>query len=312
MSFPECGRATSDYDGNAVNDPRSIVALRPLGVGEILDRAVTLYVRYWAPLLAVSCVLAVPTAVFQFVELAYYQTILAAKSTAVNLSSAQLTAFFLIAIVVLLLEPFVYVAACAVVGQMYRSEPVNWRRAYGTAARHGLGILLCIATGIGVYFAVVFALTMFFIGGFALASPGRGASPGIVFVIFAVLVFVALGYVVLLMFFAIAMALTAIGAEDVRAPSALTSSFKSVLSRSELGKATLVLLSMIAVTFGIAIVNSGVQMLLINFHLQLVSAAMPAWFHSWSSALALSHSRYIISTFACAATVWTCKPRWSR
>lgn len=41
--------------------------LRPLGVGEILDRAVTLFVRRFAPLVVVLALVAVPAALLQFV-----------------------------------------------------------------------------------------------------------------------------------------------------------------------------------------------------------------------------------------------------
>lgn len=257
-----------------MNDARSLVALRPLGVGEILDRAVTLYVRYWAPLAIVSCALAVPTAVLQFIELAHHISIFTTTAGSPTLSPSQIADIALPTIVILMMQPFVYVAATALTGQIYRSETPDWRSAYARTFRHTLGIILCILTGIGVYLGVAFGFSILLIGSVALLPAFRGPGPSVVLVVGGVIVLIALVYLVFLLFFAIAMALTALGAENTGATSALSSSFKTILNRREVGKATLVGLAWFAVTIAVAFVNAGVQMLLASLHVPLVAAAI--------------------------------------
>src|SRR5580704_12143566 len=47
--------------------PRRAMELRPLGFGEIFDRAVTLYIKNFVPFAAIVLVLIVPLGIFQYV-----------------------------------------------------------------------------------------------------------------------------------------------------------------------------------------------------------------------------------------------------
>ena len=117
--------------------------LRPLGFGEIFDRAITLYVRNFMPFFAIVLVLIVPLAIVQYfvdssqsVQIAEMvrilqhpdakiQTPAASSGPRVNSSpsSSWRLAFYL-------LWPFALDAVAVGVARLYRNRPVDFSACY--------------------------------------------------------------------------------------------------------------------------------------------------------------------------------------
>lgn len=72
-----------------MNAPESQTALRPLGLGEILDRAVTLCVRYFVPFATIYVVFAVPFAVVNFFATRNLQPVLRAINETMTRAAAS-------------------------------------------------------------------------------------------------------------------------------------------------------------------------------------------------------------------------------
>src|SRR5579862_8442027 len=117
--------------------------LRPLGFGEIFDRAITLYVRNFMPFLAIVLVLIVPLAVVQYfldknqsAQIDQLIKIFAHPGTTPpptpNLFSSpgELVAVIAIAFIFYLLWPFALDAVAVGVARLYRGRPVEFRACY--------------------------------------------------------------------------------------------------------------------------------------------------------------------------------------
>ena len=120
--------------------------LRPLGFGEIFDRAVTLYIRNFIPFAAIVAILIVPLAVLQylvdvasqpqldtllrvFTHLGSRQPPISSYPTFYN-SPATIAAYALLVLLTYLVWPFTLNAVAVGVARLYRNRPVEFRACY--------------------------------------------------------------------------------------------------------------------------------------------------------------------------------------
>jgi hypothetical protein len=147
--------------------------LRPLGFGEIFDRAVTLYVRNFVPFAAIVMVLIVPSALLQYlIDRASQPQFNALLQILVHPGSAPTqnipTAFtspalvgVLIALLVLtyVIWPFSLNAVAVGVARLYRNRPVDFSVCYEVVLRRWgqiLGVIVVdVVVLLGWYFAVL-------------------------------------------------------------------------------------------------------------------------------------------------------------
>ncbi len=238
------------------------VQLRPLGVGEILDRAVTLYVRNWLLFAIIAAFVVVPMSVAQ-----YFLTVQSSGAWVQILQQMQhpsrtapatpfgpwLGVFVGVSFVC---TPFMYVAMASALARIYNGQSADWRRAYGVALRHAGGILatvICEAIVlIAVAFTGAFVLGLAFVAAFLLV---RSSAPlGVAMIVVAIALLVAYIVWMMLCYLALALAFEAIGIEQAAFLSAIRSGFSRVFNRRELGKATLICLVFLAVEIGLAVV----------------------------------------------------------
>ena len=248
--------------------PESDVRLRALGVGEIFDRAVTLYVRNVVPFIILTAFVAVPMALSQFFLSSYnsesWQQILAqaqaGKNAAPPVSPPNLLAFVPLLLAVCL-QPFMYVAVAALVGRLYRGEPADWRACCGVALRHAGGIVMAVLCAIGIFAAAAIAAVMIVF--FAALMTGllvRAFLPlGLIAALITLAVFLAAGLCFLLVSLSISLAINAIGIEEAPFGRALGEGFARVFSGPEFRKASLVALSLAAVQLGASMLSAAVQ-----------------------------------------------------
>ena len=155
-------------------NPSTQVALRPMGLGEILDLAITLYRRNFLTLAGISAVVSIPLLILQVIAALFAlpanpfafadnATSLFSNSTGMLL---YFGGFFLISILSAIAEIYEAGAMAAAVSARYLGRAMNIRQAYGQSLRRwfplfvsslflGLVFLVCLSP-----FIAVFALSM--------------------------------------------------------------------------------------------------------------------------------------------------------
>lgn len=195
--------------------------MRPLGLGEILDRAVTLCVRHFVIFALIWVVFALPLAVFQFLGTEDQTKIFGAladilmksnsgKATDGSSIAAALqgkpilngwTAVYFLSF--LFLSPLATAALVATAGAIYLGGRLNFSGAYRAALGryfHLLGYNLMWLLSAGVlYIAVVFVVAILAIGFIAVgtALKGVGVAIAVVFGVVIVLTVVSFAMIVL-------------------------------------------------------------------------------------------------------------------
>lgn len=94
-----------------MGEQRDAVQLRPLSIGEIFDRAITLLVRHWQPFFIIGAICILPRELFAYLQ------------------AAVSPAFGLALLVATLLVAAAGIAIPALVAQIYRNEPLHWTAA---------------------------------------------------------------------------------------------------------------------------------------------------------------------------------------
>jgi hypothetical protein len=240
---------------NAAGEP---VLLRPLTLGEIFDRAVTVYVRDLPLFTLIALALAVPLSIMQYFATrntadAYAQIFAQiqhpGKVPSATAGDAQAAWLLGLIGVALVLTPFATVAIAVAVGRFYRGESADWRSCYALA----LCELLTFAV---VLLAGVFAMSVAFFTAFLLvrASGALGAVAGIAAAAVVIMWLASL----MLCYLAFALAFNAIGIEGLGFGGAIARGFARVFNRAELLRAALVCLAVIAVYVGMALLSTMV------------------------------------------------------
>lgn len=270
---------------NAAGDRAAL--LRPLTLGEIFDRAVTLYVRNFVPISLIALVVVVPSAVLQyfaglhasatFTQL--LQQIENPKSTGVPPVMGADGAFAFSGLGVgIVLGAFVAVAIAVAISRLYNAQRIEWGACYLRAVSRTASILLLLLIEIVLLLVVIFA------GGMAM---------GLVFVIATLIVskYVALGIMafiagavviliwlifLVLCYITFAFAFNALGVERANVLMAMGSGFSRIFNRSEVLRAALVALAFVAMYIGLVIVQMSVAMTLESLHLHVVNVAVSA------------------------------------
>lgn len=251
------------------------VQLRPLGLGEIFDRAVTLYIRNIVPLTIVALAVVLPITIAQYFATANdtsYQQLLAQiehpgrnpATPAFPAASGWLPVFIGLA---LLLSPFATVAIAAATARIYRGEPVLWRDAYAVALRHWITVIVTVVCEIAFVIAVVLAgvvaISVVFASAFLLVRAVPAA--GVVVFILAAIAFLVFLLFLVMCYMSFAFAFNAIGIEEVPFNTAISRGFSRIFNRTEIGRAAVISLALMAVYAGLTTVSMIVATLLMGF-----------------------------------------------
>ncbi len=244
--------------------------LRPLSIGEIFDRAVTLYVRHFALFTLIMLVVALPLTIVSYFATfgsTSYQQILqqathperTAAAVPVLSNLLQLEGLLLLVVVLaLFLMPFASVATVAAVAALYRAERPGWRDCYAVVLRRWPAILGTAFMEIIIMGAVVIAGSLLFGGTLTIAIlVSRGSVAAIVvFAIVVILFMIAWLVTMILCWIALGFAFNAIGLEGSAAFAAISLGFARIFNRRELGRATLVVLALGAIYVGLYLVSA--------------------------------------------------------
>ncbi|MEO6912784.1 MAG: hypothetical protein ABI182_02020 [Candidatus Baltobacteraceae bacterium] len=253
--------------------------LRPLGLGEIFDRAITVYVRNFLAFSAILLVVLIPLSLAQYLSVAQQHQSGSLTQIVAQIehppkpgskTAAPVAPFspwaVLSVVVSLFLSPFANVAVALGVARVYFGKTVDWRACYSAVLRRWPSMLLLtlfeIGTFIGWVFGAVISLgLMGVLGVFTfLAVPFLGV---IVFIVAGIL-FLAWMISLMLVVLAIFFAFNALVIEELGLGAAFRSGFSRIFARPEIGKATVVGLCLLAIQFGIVMVVMGIELLVLS------------------------------------------------
>jgi hypothetical protein len=272
------------------------VLLRPLSLGEIFDRALTLYVRNIALFTLIALVLVVPLAIAQYFAGLHESSSFAQMIAQIQhpgstppqpVSAEQSMWTFLMISLAVVLNAFAVVAIAVAVAHLYRGEPVDWRACYARALQRAGAIVVTLLAEIAIFVVAVFAgafvMAMVFVIAFLLvrASPALG----VVAFIAAVLVGIVWFLGIVLCYLSFGFALSAVGIEQRGVGSAIGTGFSRIFNRSELLRAVLICLALSVVYIGFAVVSLTVAGTLESLNLHIVNVIVNSLLSLVSTAL---------------------------
>lgn len=258
--------------------------LRPLGFGEIFDRAVTLYIRNIVPFVAIVMVLVVPLSILQYISdrisqpqfdawwriLQHPQQASTTQIPPVLNSPAYVVTLLAVAVIAFAAWPFALNAVAVGVARLYGGRPVEFRFCYAAVLRRWpqifgmLGFELLIF--MGWYLATIAVAVVAF-----LIAALMGALSGALAVAFGVAAFAVVFLVMLPLLAPLVVALSfgmyAIVIEERGAAEALSLGFARVFNRAEFWRAMLFAVATTAVIFGASMMFAGIAFLAAVVHL---------------------------------------------
>lgn len=257
--------------------------LRPLGFGEIFDRAVTLYIRNFVSFAGIVAVLIVPLAILQYVldtlegpqfdamiqilehperaRSEHLPTLLDTPGALTITVVSVLAAYFI--------WPFALNAVAVGVARLYRGKPVEFRACYEAVLHRWLGIVAMLGVELlvllGWYLAtvVVVVVVVLIAAPFIVAVPALAAIP----VIVGIFVFLAMLLLLAPLAVALAFCMYGIVIEERGVGNAIALGFARVFNRNEFWRAVLFAVSAGAVVMGASLMISAISLVFIFAHL---------------------------------------------
>jgi hypothetical protein len=253
-------------------EPGSAPELRSLTIGEIFDRATTMYVRNFSVFTLIVLTLLAPLAVLRYILIGKFATESLAQimdaiqhptapHPALAAAGSAAAGLFVVFLLTTLLAPYVYNALAAGVAMIYRGETPTYAPAFRRVLSRGWSLLgttvLCFLVIFAIYIGIAFFLI--FVVALAAAIVGSaGAAVLVVLLIGALLMVVGLVLAVLACVFAT----YATTLEGVPAGQAIAQAFGRIFNRREFGKAVLVTLAWIALELIALVVSGGISLFL--------------------------------------------------
>jgi hypothetical protein len=248
-------------------------ALRALSIGEIFDRAVTMYVRNFAVFTLIVLTLLVPIGVLQYFYTDKAGDTLAEAIRAIEHPTSgpqydfsQLMALFGIGLLVLFLAPFVNNAVAVGVAAIYAGRKpaygdgfarvfARWAPLVGTS-------VLSMLVLIGSYVLLAFVLAI--IAVFAVALTRGIPVLEITFAICGILLLIVIIVFFIMLVLACAFALYATTIEASRPADAIGEAFRRIFNRREFSKALLISLAYLALEIGTLILSGVVGVFILD------------------------------------------------
>ena len=258
--------------------------LRPLGFGEIFDRAVTIYIRNFVPFVAIVMVLVVPLSIFRYfvnrgaqpqldamIRIFQHPERAAAEHVPSVFQSAGSTAALIVTLLfAYAIWPFAQNAVAVGVARLYSSRPVEFRACYAAVLRRWLPLagLLCVQLLIFLvwYFAVVLVVVVIVL--IAALFAHLFSSLAFWFALAAILLVLALMVPLLApLVVALNFAMYAVTIEERDVIPAINLGFARVFNRTEFWRAVLFAFAVAAVVIGASSMFSVLSILAAVAHL---------------------------------------------
>jgi hypothetical protein len=284
-----------------VNERR--LELRPLGFGEIFDRAVTLYIRNFVPFAAIVAVMIAPLAILQYILDAsmqpQFQAMIRIFTSGERISGEEMPSIFsspttvaLLIILVLVtyaIWPFALNAVAVGVARLYLNRPIEFRACYAVVLGRWLPIVGMIGIDVLVFLAWYAAALILILACAFLIGVIVAISPGAAFLFGVLIGFV--GFIVLLpslapLIVALTFAMYSVVIEERGVMDSVRLGFARIFNRGEFWRALLFSIAVAAVMFGASSIFGFVGIIAAFAHLPALQAIVE------------SLGRAIISPFA--------------
>lgn len=275
--------------------------LRPLRIGEIFDRAVTLCVANFVPFAIVALFYVVPMAVagiFQQRDTAQsWQAMIAVMrghGASVPRSGTNWGLQIGVIAWVALAGPFAHMAIAAAVGQRYRDSRVDWRAAMVAALQQWAPVIGLMLFGIITLVTAVFggSIGLGLVIGVSAVAFAASKAASIVFGILAILLFLAWLLALMVLAIAILFMFLALVIERSTFITAIGSGFTRIFNRRELLRALAMALAFMAIELGLTLIS------------YTVIGVVDIWWHAFvAGAVALSLVNLLTVIFS--ATLFT-------
>ncbi|HLY02855.1 MAG TPA: hypothetical protein VKR56_10230 [Candidatus Cybelea sp.] len=267
--------------------------LRPLGFGEIFDRAVTLYVRNFVPFATIVIVFVLPTAMLQYLldrgsQPEYYAILQILRHPArahtqhipTMLDSPGLIVISIaLMLVTYLLWPFALNAVAVGVAALYRNRPVVFRTSYEIVLRRWLQIvgliLLDFVAALLWYFGTVLLIAAIVV--VAVVFGKVSAAPALWFwfgFTGAFLVLMVSLPLVAPLYVALTFSMYSVVIEERGVLESLTLGFRRIFNRAEFWRALLFAIAAAATVFGGSMMFGGLAMVAAFAHLPGLQAVI--------------------------------------
>ncbi len=248
--------------------------LRPLGFGEIFDRAITLYIKNFIPFVGIVCVLILPLAVIQyFLDLGaapqWDQTMRILEHPNAPVSSAPvvpyiftsplyLSMFVLLLLVLWGLWPFALNACTIGVARLYRGRRVEFETCYRASLRRWPAVLglLVVEGAIFVGWYVLFLIAVFVSVALTTVLFNVWVPAGVIAALFALVLNLALLIGLAPLVVALTFAMNAIVVEEQPVFASIALGFSRVFNRQEFWRAMLFSFAVGAILMGASAVTS--------------------------------------------------------
>lgn len=275
--------------------------LRPLRIGEIFDRAVTLCVANFVPLAIVALFYVVPMAVagiFQQRDTArsWESMIAVMRGHGASIPRSATNWGLQIGLVawVAIAAPFAHMAIAAAVAQRYRESEMDWRTAFAAALRQWLPVIGVMVFGVIAFVTAVFggSIGLGLLIGLSAVLVAASKLAAIVFGIVGILLFIA--WLLALMVLTIAIFFMFLALVIERAPfiTAIGSGFTRIFNRKELLRALAMALAFMALELGLTLIS------------YTIIGVVDIWWHAFvAGAVALSAVNLLTVIFS--ATLFT-------
>ncbi|HEV7178924.1 MAG TPA: hypothetical protein VGN11_03575 [Candidatus Baltobacteraceae bacterium] len=265
-------------------------ALRALGIGEIFDRAVTIYVRHFVVFTLMVLTLLAPYNLVQYFAIPHSDATFAqaidqiahpaAHTKDASLARASLGLFVAAFLVLLLLSPFVAAAVAAGVAALYSGERPRYAQSFGLVLRRwprifGASLVEALIL-VGTYVVSVMGLAILFV--LAAVSIRPAFALGVLLFALAGIAALAVLALFMLLLLSYAFATYAAALESANLGEAVGGAFRRIFNRREAGKALLVALAYLALEIGVVLLSSTIGVLLVyvvkSYALQLAVNAL--------------------------------------
>jgi hypothetical protein len=276
---------------------RRAMELRPLGFGEIFDRAITLYLRNFVAFAGIVAVVIVPLAVLQyFIDLSslpqWDQMIQIfehpAKTPPPVAPPAFLTSpgvaglYILVVFVAWAMWPFALNACAVGVAKLYRGRPVEFVACYRASLRRWPSVfgLLLVELFIFIAWYVAF-LVVIFASALMVALLIRASVPLGVVAVIAVIAFVIILLLSLApLFVALTFAMNSIVIEERHVFDAIRSGFARIFNREEIWRSLLFAVCAVAILGGAGMLAGAIGLAALFFHWVWLEVLVTSFFRA--------------------------------
>jgi hypothetical protein len=255
-------------------DATQAFPLRALSIGEIFDRAVTVYVRNAVTLTAIVLVVLAPLSAleyFAFPHDADVSKVLrpvlhpGTPPSATLFPGAQFGVFGIVVLFGFLFLPFANNAVAVYVASLYNGKPARFDTSYALVFRRWTALIGTALLEIGVfvlaYVASVMTLMIPLTVGILLVKTALPVA--VLFFIVGIVVFLAMILTFVMLLIAYSFATYAATLEGLVPTQAIGSSFRRIVNRSEFVKALLMGLAYIGLQIGISLVSMTIAAILL-------------------------------------------------